>query len=169
MNRFKNERGYSLLEVIIAMTIMTVAFASILSSQSGSLITSIKTKEMNIAGWLAHQKMIETEHIYEGRAFSELPELASPKAFDAPFERFTWTREFKEVAFPDLLQSAGGDKPQAGVPETARVLSKNLSTFFNKNVREVIVTVRWKRKDTEQKLEIVTYFVDLNAEFNFEI
>ncbi|MBI3558621.1 MAG: prepilin-type N-terminal cleavage/methylation domain-containing protein [Deltaproteobacteria bacterium] len=158
--------GFTLLEVMIAMTIMTVAFAAIYTSQSESIILVTKTKERNIAGWLLHNKMIESEHLYEGKPFSELDKEVTEK-FKAPFDQYTWKREIKEIKFPDL--PVGGGKEGEGVQESVRQLAKTLTKYFNSSLREMVITVSWQRGDGAQHITLTTYLVDLNAEFNFAI
>jgi len=130
---------------MIAITIMTLAFGAIYESQSQNLILVTKTKERNMAVWLVHNKMVEAEHLYEGKPFEELPKHPESEAFKAPFERYKWTREVKELKFPDL--PLGGGKAGEGVLEPVRILAKTLTKYFNDSVRELIVTVSWQRGD----------------------
>ncbi len=160
------QRGFTLLEVMIAMTIMTVAFAAIYTSQSESMILVRKTKERNIAGWLIHNKMVESEHLLEGKPFTELSKTESEK-FKTPFEEYTWKRDIKEIKFPDLPIASGKDGD--GVPEPVRILAKTLTKFFNSSLREMVITVTWQRGDGTQQISLTTYLVDLNAEFTFAL
>ena len=57
----KQSKGFSLLEVLIAISIMAIASSSILLSQRGSLNTAEKTKNLNIAVMLAKNLMTESE------------------------------------------------------------------------------------------------------------
>ncbi len=162
----KTNEGFTLLEVMIALTIMTIAFSAILTSQSGSIFTTTKTKELNFAGWLARDKMVESEHLYEGKPFSELPKEAS-EAFPKPFERFKWKREIREVKFPDF--SVPQKNGESAIPEPIRILTKVITKYLNDSVREMVVTVTWERGKGEQKVQISTYLVDMESEFNFSI
>ncbi|MBI3541788.1 MAG: type II secretion system protein [Deltaproteobacteria bacterium] len=159
--------GFTLLEVMIAMTIMTLAFSYIYTSQSQNIVLVTKTKELNTAGWLAHNKMIESEHLYEGKPFGELPKGPEIEKFKEPYERFTWKREVKEVKFPDLPM--GGQKEGEGVQEAVRILAKTLTKYLNSALREMVVTVTWQRGDGEVNVRLSTYLIDLGAEFNFSI
>lgn len=167
--RFKLKRnlssGFTLLEVIIALTIMTIAFGAILASQSGSIHHTIKSKEMNIAGWLANRVMVESEHLLEKKPFSELAKETTEK-FPEPYERFTWKREIKEITLPDFSQPP---KEGEAVAEATRILAKVMTKYLSSAIREMIITIKWQRETTEQSLSISTYLIDLNAEFNFAI
>lgn len=165
--RKASQSGFTLLEVMIAMTIMALAFSAIYTGQSQNILLVTKTKEMNLAGWLAHNKMVESEIKYEGKPFGELPKGPETEKFKAPYEHYTWKREIKEVKFPEI--PLGGGKDGEGIPEAVRILVKTLTKYFNSALREMVVTVTWQRGDGEQNLTLSTYLIDLNAEFNFSI
>lgn len=160
---FSNKSGFTLLEVMIAVSIMVVAFGAILTSQSGSIHLTIKTKELNIAGWLAQNKMIEAEHEFEGKPFSELPTEPQGEKFAAPFERFAWKREIKEIEFPEVIQQMGQSE---AVPEATKAVLKNITDYLSAAIRELSVTITWQRGETEQRVQITTYLVDLNTPLN---
>lgn len=164
----KTNKGFTLLEVMIAITIMVIAFAAILSSQSNSIHLTMKTKELNIAAWLAHNVMVESEHLYEGKPLEELPKEES-ETFPAPFNKYKWTREIKEIQLPDLSSLMGGGKEGEGIPEPVRILIQSITKYLSKSIREMVVKVSWERGKGVQNIEITTYMVDLNAEFKFEI
>lgn len=155
--------GFTLLEVMIALTIMTVAFAAILQSQSGSIIRTTRNKEITIAGWMAHDKMAESEHLLEGKPFSEL-DKEKEEAFAKPFERYKWKREIKEVEFPDFtMPGKDGD----AMPEPVRILGQVITKFLKESIREMTVTVSWDRGKGAQKISVSTYLINLDAEFSF--
>lgn len=159
------QAGFTLLEVMIAMMIMTVALGAILTSQSGGIVQATKSKEMNTAGWLAQRVMVESEHLYEGKPFSELEKEKAEK-FAAPFEKFSWKREVRELEFPDFTQPG---KEGEGASEAVRILGKVMTKYLNTAMREMVITIHWQRGTSEQSLTLSTYLIDLNAEFNFAI
>jgi prepilin-type N-terminal cleavage/methylation domain-containing protein len=161
------KKGFTLLEVMIAVTIMAIAFSAILSTQSSSISLSMKTKDMNVAGWLANNIMVEAEQLYEGVDFSEIPKETA-ETFAAPFERFKWKREIKEIVFPELqfLQ----DKPEnGGVSDAVRMLAQVITKHLNKTIRELVVTISWPQGKAERTLVISTYLINLNEDMNFSI
>jgi len=162
----RSQRGFTLLEIMIAITIMTVAFGAILTSQSGSIHHTIKAKEMNIAGWLARDLMVRSEHIMEGKPFSELKDEETGR-FPAPYNNYSWKREVREMKFPDI--SIPQKDGQTGVLESVRLLAKMLTKFFNDSVREMVVTVSWPRGEGEQELTLTTYLIDMEGEFKFSL
>ncbi len=161
----KNKGGFTLLEVMIAMTILSIAFASILTTQSSSINLTRKSKELNIAGWLAHNKMVESEHLYEGKPFTELPSDKS-ESFPTPFQNYRWKLEIKELKFPDLKIPLEGKE---SVPEPLRIFGQTISKYLSNALREMIITVTWNRGDGEMKIQLSTYLIDVNASFDFQI
>src|SRR6478735_4350708 len=82
-------QGFTLLEVIIAMAIMTLAFSSILAVEMGSINASARAKQMNIVAMLAKNQMVETEYKIEGKKFDEVKKEESG-AFPSPYQDYTW-------------------------------------------------------------------------------
>lgn len=162
----RRSSGFTLLEVMIAITIMTVALGAILTSQSGGIIRTIKTKDFNTAGWLAHRVMVEQEHLLEGRPFNEIEKEETGEFKEDQFKRYKWKREVRELKFPDIAQ---GGREGEGVPEPLRLMAKVITKFLNNAIREMAVTIVWNYAGSDQTLTLTTYLVDLNAEFNFAI
>lgn len=169
-----SEGGFTLLEVIIALTIMVLAFTAILSVESGGINAAEKTHQLNIVAMLARNKMIEVEYDIEGKSFDEVKKDDGGNFEGYP--DFRWTSEIKEVKFPNLnLQGVGSggdsaDKSAAaggGQPasDLLTLMTKLVTNYLSKSVREVDVTIYWKRVSGDQKFTIATFWVDLNHEF----
>ena len=161
--------GFTLLEVMIAITIMTIAFSAILSSQSSAIQLTVKTKELNIAAWLAKNIMVQSEILLEGKPFGELDKSKS-ESFEAPFSNYKWTREIKEIKFPDFTQpeeKKNGTKE--GVTDSMNLLVKTMTKFISDSIREMVVTVTWTRGKGEQRFQVSTYLIDLDAKFDFKM
>ena len=168
-NVFGNQAGFTLLETMVAMAIMLVAFASILAVESSSINSSEKAKHLNIAGMLAKSKMIDSEFEWEGKTFDEFNKEAGGP-FKDPYQEYKWKRIVKEVKFPALGGPAsdkkdgskGGDE---GTDQNTEMLTKLMSNFMTKAIREVTVTISWKKGAGEQSFAVSTYWVNLNNEF----
>ena len=166
------KRGFTLIEVLMAMAIMTIAVTAILSTPSSSILLGVKIRDINIGGMLAHNLMVESEHLMEGKPFGELKEDETG-VYPEPFARFKWKREVKEVKFPDFGIFAGGGKDEtaqnSGEDDKSRVLGQAVTKFLSEAVRELVVTVSWARGDGELNVRLSTYLVNLGATFNFAI
>src|SRR5580765_3043420 len=61
MHDFKIEKGFSLLEVLIALSIMVIAFTTLIGTQRGHVQLSTRGKMMTTAVMLARQKLTDAE------------------------------------------------------------------------------------------------------------
>jgi type II secretion system protein I len=174
--KFLGNKGFTLLEVIIAMAIMTLAFSSILAVEMGSINASARAKQMNIVAMLAKNQMVETEFKIEGKTFEEVKKEETG-AFLPPYQDYKWKTTVREIKFPKISPigakgAAGGGATTGGAggggeDQFTELVTKLISNFFSKAIREVTVTVLWKRGTAEQTFSLSTYWVDLNYEFKF--
>jgi general secretion pathway protein I len=161
------EEGFTLLETIIAMAIMVLALSAILAVESGSINASIRTREMNIVGMLAKRKMVTLEHAFEGKTFDEFKK-EDAGAFETPYQDYLWKVTVKEIEFPSLSSGAPKDSSASasdGGGEMVEMISKLVTKFLSKSVREVNLTVSWNKGRNERSYALSTYWVDLNHEF----
>ncbi len=167
----KNNDGFTLLEVIIAMAIMAVAFGSILAVEQGSINASARAKQMNIVGMLARNQMIELEYKVQGKAFQEVKK-EEDGVFQSPYEDYKWKTKVKEIKFPNMKAGATSSEKSSnggsdGDNQSAELLSKLVTQYLSKAIREISVTISWKRGSGEQSYSLSTYWVNLNEEFKF--
>lgn len=159
--------GFTLLEVVIALAIMTVAFGSILAVQGGAINATARAKQMNIVSMLAKNKMVETEYLIQGKTFDEVPKDKSG-SFEPPYEEFGWKTSIKKMEFPNLaaMISGGGGSKGSQDNQTAEMLTKLITNHLNKSMREVTVTVSWTQGTNQQTFDLSTFWVDLNHDFS---
>ncbi len=166
----RNNTGFTLLETMIALLIMVMAFTAILTVESNSIRASENSRRLNIVRMLAKNKMIEMEQTIEGKAFSEVKK-EDGGSFKTPYQDYRWDAKIKEIEFPNLSiggptkSNTGGNTGGAGGSDMTDFLTKLLTNFLSKAVREVSVTVYWRRGTSEQNFSISMYWVDLNHEF----
>ena len=166
------EAGFTLLEVIIALAIMVVAFTSILSVESGSINASARARQLNIVAMLAKGTMVDTELKLEGKTFEEAKKEEGG-TYETPYQDYRWAATVKEIQFPQLnVSGASGsgdkkeeDKNPEGTTDIIGTMTKLVTKFLSKAVREVNVTVFWKKGTGEQKFTLSTYWVNLEQDF----
>lgn len=162
----KNNEGFTLLEVIIAMAIMVLAFAAILAVEQGSIKATTRAKQMNVVGMLAKNKMIETEYKMEGKKFEEVKKEEGGQ-FEDPFQDYRWKTVIKEITFPNLGSGGGGSSGSSATSgQAAEMVTRIITKFLSKAIREVTVTISWKQGSGDQSFSLSTYWVDLNHEFS---
>jgi general secretion pathway protein I len=164
-------RGFTLLEVMIAMAIMVVSFASILMIQSNALDSAGKARQMNVVSMLAKGLMVETEYAVEGKTFEEFKKEEAGQ-FKDPYQEYTWKREIKEIKFPNINVGAnpgaaeGNASAESGTTEATEKITKLMTQHLSKAIREIVVTITWKRGKGTQSFTLSSYWVNLNHEFS---
>lgn len=153
-------KGFTLVEVMIAMLIMVISFTSILSVEHGSIDASEKARDLTVVAMLAKNKMVETELELEGKTFSEIKEEEDGD-FEAPYQNYKWKREIKEIEFPDITGALGGEQET----REAEIMGKLVSNHLSKSLREVTITVTWPKGPGFKDFKLSTYWVNLENEF----
>ncbi|NDD91145.1 type II secretion system protein [bacterium] len=166
MKRNRNRQqssGFTLLEVLIAMFIMVIAFGSIFSIQSSAIQVTNRAKETNTVAMLLKNAMVKAELDVEGKSFEEVKKEEAG-SFESPFQDYSWSRKIKELEFPNLVPSAGGEDSQGSQDQSSDLMGKLVTKFLSKAVRQVEVTVKWQKAGREQSVSTSTFWVDLNHE-----
>lgn len=111
----KRAGGFTLLEVLVAVSILGLGLTAILSAQAGAFSSAAHARAISVATGLLRCKMSEVEeHLYKD-GFQETDESgAGPccEGDDSPNMRCTWRVDrptFPEAKFGDLNLSAGLD------------------------------------------------------------
>jgi prepilin-type N-terminal cleavage/methylation domain-containing protein len=168
------QAGFTLLEIIIALGIMAGAFIGIYGAQTQSVSNSSKIRQLNTAAMLAKQKMVETELLMQGKAFTEVDKEESG-TFPSPHQDYAWSRVVKEIKFPPMGGGAAagaagagsaGNGGAPGADQAGEMMGKLVTNFLSKAVREITVTVSWARGKGRMEQSVTTYWVDLNHEFS---
>jgi len=97
MNAFMNNRnpGFTLLEVMVAMSIIAIALTALLASQSQSISIAGEAKFSTTAALLAQSKMAEIETKTEDELIYDSGD------FGNDFPDYSWEMEVQDVIFAD--------------------------------------------------------------------
>jgi prepilin-type N-terminal cleavage/methylation domain-containing protein len=102
----RQEKGFSLIEVIIVLVVLSIAALGVLSAFTGGIRWSSNPLLINQAVSLAQQKMDEAAALKKSGGFNAVvPDPGG--AFPAPFADFAWNRTVDCVAAADLNTSLG--------------------------------------------------------------
>jgi prepilin-type N-terminal cleavage/methylation domain-containing protein len=168
--KMKNNQGFSLLEVLIALTLFGV-FATVYLSSQGYLIgDSTVMRNENILRTLAEYKMNQV--ILDPPEFIDsLENRKDKKVFDEDiYKNFEYTVEYKKLNFPDLstMTSSGQDEKQPDPNESVKKvvfekIKKNLDTM----VWQIKVTI--KDKTTDHTFSLSTWYHNTKAQVELDI
>jgi general secretion pathway protein I len=151
------KNGFTLIETLIAMGIISAAVVLLSNAWSGSFASIRKSKINYDVSILLQRKVTEIEMEYGGKALTEIPEELE-EDFGKEFPNYRWKMTSKQLELPDI--SASLTARDEGANEMALTLFKQLFELLNKSVKEVKVSVFVIDKKKEKEYSVVTYFVD---------
>ncbi len=156
-------RGFTLVEVLVAMFILTGGIIVISMSWSGNFMRIRKATMYNDVAPLLEQKMVETEAKYKDKQLSEIPEEDAGE-FENGHKNFRWELKSKDLVFPDL--SPLMTSQEGGADDTLVTMVKQMTEFLGKAIKEVKITIFVKGgSGKEVSFSAVEYFVDYTQSF----
>jgi general secretion pathway protein I len=104
-------RGFSLLEIMVAMAILGLALTVILSAQGGLAASNRSAANLGTAGTLARCKMTEIEERTTKLGYPELEQIDEDVSCceDADQDGFKCSTRIEKVVLPDPPQNSLGD------------------------------------------------------------
>lgn len=153
----KGTLGFTLLETLLAMVILSTGILLLTNSWSGSFARIRKTQLTNEISALLERKMVEIEAEYAGKPLESIPEERA-EDFSEDFAQYAWRMESKELEIPDL--SASLTSREGGANEMLITVIRQLSEHMSKSVKEVKVVIIYKGGQKPLEYSATTYFVN---------
>lgn len=160
--------GFTLVEIMIALAILSIGLVSLYAAQGNSLRASGQAEQVQTASLLARQlmtsKMLEIEQGMEKGSFPE-DKTEETGEFDAPFDRYRWEFVVRKVEIPlagqpEVPEEGAGSANQA--PASAQQsLAQMVTKKISENVREITLKVIWEDLGEEQSISITTHVARL--------
>jgi general secretion pathway protein I len=172
-SKTRNSKGFTLVETMIALTIMCLSFAVVLMIQRNSINATSKAAHLTTISMLTKNLLIDTELKLKGKAFGEFKNDETG-TFEEPFQEYEWKREVKEIEFPNLSMGApaadgdkggGSDDSSNNQDALTDKLAKLVSAHLTKSLRQVTVSVKWKNGAGSAAYSASYYWVDLAQPF----
>jgi Tfp pilus assembly protein PilV len=170
----RGQSGFSLLEVMIAFALIVVVVFVTVLTQSGSLLSSSRNKNIIIATNLARNLINEQEVKYEGLSFERLPKKESEN-FPAPNAAFKWTIAYDEVDFSaltDLIARQSkqeSEKSGSGDDSQSQMVLRIFKDYLQKSVRRMTVTIEWPDGAGTSSQTFSQLLVNYDTEFSLAI
>jgi len=155
------EKGFTLLEVVIALGIMASVMILLTSGWRGNYNRMNKIKFRTQAAQLLQMKMTEVESLYKANP-QNLPSETETGGFEDPdFKDFTWELRSQSFRMPDLknILNIGEQTDQI-----VQSLASQIQQHFEATIFEVKVTLIYKSPLAKKPLKtsVSTLFVDYN-------
>ena len=177
-------RGFTLLEVMVAMAILAISFTALLGTQSQAMIITHYVRDVTVASMLARSKMADLEHHHRKEGFDSFDEEDDGDFGDEGYPKFSWhvlleKIEADESAIESLMSQAPGsaeeisaslmDNPAfagadlSGMNFNPSMIFAGLPMFLDQlgeKVRKVTLTIRWPEgRKGSRSMAVNTYFV----------
>jgi type II secretory pathway pseudopilin PulG len=153
----KRSSGFTLLETLVAMVIMFGGVMVLANAWSGNFARIKMARVNNTMAGLLERKMTEYEVLTKERDPSEIPE-ADGGDFGPKFPGYRWEVATRPFEMPDLSNALIAR--EGGADEMLLQIVRSSTEYFRDAVKELTVTVFYKRSDKEISAKVTTYIVD---------
>ena len=178
----RRPHGYTLMEVLVALTILATGLTILLGAQASSARMSERANAMALAALLARSKMIDIEHELLQDGFSDMEERMNGDFRDNGFDDIEWeaivevieiTPEAQEEFNSTIYNQLFGDGDEGGalsgsagvssfLPMIMAMIPEQLNAITTRS-RKVTLIISWKEgRDTELTLTVQQYVVNMN-------
>lgn len=173
--------GYTLMEVLVALTILATGLTILLGTQASSARMSERANNMALAALLARSKMIDVEHELLSEGFSDMEETARGTFRDEGFDEIEWEalievieitddaqEEFNSTVYEQLFGDGEGGGSLSGstaVSSFLPMLMAQIPPMINdmaERSRKVTLTVSWEEGRGDMTLTVQQFVVNLN-------
>jgi general secretion pathway protein I len=181
----RHPKGFSLLEVLIALAILSISLIALFSSQAGAVKMAYRARHIGVATLLARCKMAEVEEQIAREGLPAISDVGSDECCeDAEVDGFTCDWEIQRIVLPDTMFLPDDDKKKDSAPaapaanaDPASLLASSqaamgsatsmamsyvfpiLKPSLEAQIRRATVTVRWTEGDRPLSFDVTQYVV----------
>ena len=157
----RHPRGFTLLEVLIALMIIAGSIVALSTAWSNNFMRFRKSKNYHQVALLLERKMVELEEEFRDKPVASMPEKLNGN-FGKDFPKARWEFESQDFVMPNLkplmISEGQGNDMLLGIVQ-------RMEDYFNASVKEAKLTVFVKiNKNKEVKYTITRYFVDYSQQ-----
>lgn len=137
----KKRKGFTLIEVVLAMMIMASGLFILVNSWSGTYNRLRKTQIKVQMAALLERKVVELQREFQGKSLDSIPEEKSDD-FGSEVAGYSWTMTSKKLEVPDLTSSLVSR--EGGADQSMLLIMKTFTDHLSNSIKEVKVTVKYK-------------------------
>ena len=173
---FNNQIGFTLVEVMIALTLFALFISAFIMSQGSNITMSMQMNEDLMLHNLAERKMNEV--LMDPPVFTNATENdVETKNFEEDgYQKYKYTIEYKKLEVPDLAQLMGKTSDEMDSPQgenRADAIQKMVFDKLKKNIELMIwqLKVTITNTETDYKYELTSWITNdqarLDTNFGF--
>jgi prepilin-type N-terminal cleavage/methylation domain-containing protein len=150
--KYSDGNGFSLMEVMIAMAVLSIVLVAVFNTQSQAVRLSERADYINTAVNLAKARMDELEFEVSEKGFEYLLDKDAGEFENDAFRDYRWEYTSNNISIP--LVSL--DEEQDTVSDNSFL--KMAQEMLEKSIKEVRLRVYFKEGRKEGNVELVTHF-----------
>lgn len=164
----KSSRGFTLIEVILAMTIIASGLMVLSNAWSGTYTRLRKTQVQVQMAALLERKIIEIEKEYKGKPIDTIPE-EKEDTFGSELPDYTWKMTSQKLELPDIspLLAATNASDTGGTNLDLVSIMKMFTEHLSKSIREVKIEIIYHDKKKPITVDVVIYMIDYDKPLPF--
>lgn len=169
MSRRRFSKGFTFIEVLVAMLIFTLAALAAVDIGRGSVRATRDTRDVTRATWLLQGVITELETKIETQGFDKGCVEKAEGKFEEPNQEFTWKTYCYEVDLrlsetaAQVAQATKNGQEEGDIATKENVFQKMIlntaSDYMTKALREIHAEVYWKQGKDQRKVEATTHVV----------
>ena len=173
-NQNQREQGFSLVEIMVAMVILSMSVMTIVSLQRASVRGAVNARYLTVASMLARSIMVDAYLAnYKKELANSMDEEKSGEEEMAGLSmKWTWALREVPLQLPTKFaeEEEEGEEIEEGEEESASItqnpllvpIIKSLNEVLAKAMRELSVTVSWESSYGEEEIYLVTHLIDFS-------
>jgi Tfp pilus assembly protein PilV len=172
----RNQKGFTLLEVMVAFTLIVFVVFATVTSQMQGLAASQRDRNIIIATSLARNLINQTEVKIEGKPFDTMIDKKETGEFEEQ-KGWKWTVEYKKVDFgplTDMLQKMQAKEAEksneSGDQATqTQMLMRVFKDYMERSVLSMRITIEWPEGSGTTQQTFSQLLVNYDQELNLGV